>query len=167
MMGEGLAVAVGALSFSDFALLGSASIVTGAVAAIGAALTRPEMVESLCLLTATLQTLWCVFPQTRRRDVSEPAKEVRSQPSLCLCCSCRVLRTHLQGYLTVWCWRHLAVVFVSVLGDAGVMALAPSLLNSSAEVRLRYAACSQMHHLLCLESWTGISCYFLPRCKQS
>lgn len=77
IMGEGLAVAVGALTVSDFALLGSASIVTGAVAAIGAALTRPEMVESLCLLIATLQTLWCLFPQTRRQGASVTGEEVR------------------------------------------------------------------------------------------
>lgn len=76
IMGEGLAVAVGALTVSDFALLGSASIVTGAVAAIGAALTRPEMVQSLCLLIATLQTLWCLFPQTRRQTVSATGEEV-------------------------------------------------------------------------------------------
>ena len=86
IMGEGLAVAVGALTVSDFALLGSASVVTGAVAAIGAALTRPEMVQSLCLLIATLQTLWCVFPQTRRLGPSESGEEVRpsTTPSACL-----------------------------------------------------------------------------------
>eukprot|EP00892_Ulva_mutabilis_P008664 jgi/Ulvmu1/616/UM001_0624.1 len=76
IMGEGLLAAVGALSVSDFALLGSASIVTGAVAAVGAALTRPEMVQSLCLLIATLQTLWCVFPQTRRQDASASGEEM-------------------------------------------------------------------------------------------
>lgn len=55
-----------ALSVIDFALLGSASLVTGAVAAIGAAITRPEMVASMTDLIATLQTLWLLFPQTRR-----------------------------------------------------------------------------------------------------
>jgi hypothetical protein len=65
-MGEGLLEAVNALSVSDVALLGSASVVTGAVAALGAALTRPHMVSMLADLIATLQTIWAVFPNSRR-----------------------------------------------------------------------------------------------------
>jgi hypothetical protein len=58
--------AVQGLSVADFALLGSASLVTGAVAAVAAALTRPDMVASMTDLIATLQTLWLLFPEVRR-----------------------------------------------------------------------------------------------------
>ena len=71
-MAGGLLAAIETLSAVDFALLGSASLVTGAVAAVGAALSRPDMVESLASLIATLQTLWLVFPHIRRND-QDPA----------------------------------------------------------------------------------------------
>lgn len=77
-MAGGLLAAVETLGAVDFALLGSASFVTGAVAAVGAALSRPDMVESLASLIATLQTLWLVFPQIRRSDDDHPeSKTVR------------------------------------------------------------------------------------------
>lgn len=77
-MGQGLSEAVNALAVTDLALLGSASVVTGAVAALGAALTRPHMVSMLADLIATLQTLWLLFPDTRR--ASMPAADVRPAP---------------------------------------------------------------------------------------
>ena len=78
-MAGGLLAAVETLDAVDFALLGSASLVTGAVAAVGAALSRPDMVESLASLIATLQTLWLVFPSIRRHPESSPIVEsVRS-----------------------------------------------------------------------------------------
>jgi hypothetical protein len=66
--GAGLLDAVNALSVGDVALLGSVSLVTGAIAAIGAALTRPHMVVMLADLIATLQTVWLLFPAARRQD---------------------------------------------------------------------------------------------------
>lgn len=84
LMGEGILAAVDSLGALDFALLGSSSLVTGAVAAIGAALTRPDMVKSMANLIATLQTLWLVFPAVRRHEQDEPSaiSQVRPLPTL-------------------------------------------------------------------------------------
>lgn len=79
-MTGGLLVAIDTLGAADFALLGSASLVTGAVAAVGAALSRPDMVQSLASLIATLQTLWLVFPQMRRNGEGEPATAPAVRP---------------------------------------------------------------------------------------
>ena len=45
----------------------------GAVAAIGAALTRPALVGHLAELISMLQTLWLLFPQVRRGDETKAA----------------------------------------------------------------------------------------------
>jgi len=60
--------ALSALSLADAALLGSVALVTGVVAAIGAAITRSQMVQALAVLVAFLQTLWLLFPPVRRSD---------------------------------------------------------------------------------------------------
>jgi hypothetical protein len=72
--------AVGTLSAADVALLGSVSVVTGAIAAIGAALSRPHMVAMIADLIATLQTVWLLFPGARR---DENAQGVRYFLLLC------------------------------------------------------------------------------------
>jgi hypothetical protein len=76
LLAEGIAAAAQTLTVADFALLGSASLLTGACAAIGSALSRPDMVESMSDLIATLQTLWLLFPEMRRStdSVSEQVR---------------------------------------------------------------------------------------------
>jgi hypothetical protein len=113
-MGTGLSEAVNALAITDFALLGSVSVVTGAIAALGAALTRPHMVSMLADLIATLQTLWLLFPPTRRQastsevgrylctDVPVALSQVLHDLPVCydasLANTLHIRRSHLQLY---------------------------------------------------------------------
>jgi hypothetical protein len=86
LLAEGVVAAAQTLTVADFALLGSASLLTGACAA----LSRPGMVESMSDLIATLQTLWLLFPEMRRStdSVSEQVRTHLLLASVQPECSC-------------------------------------------------------------------------------
>ena len=66
LAGDGLATAMAGLAIMDPVIVGAISLVAGAVSAVSAAKARPQLIESLAQLAATMQALWAVQPDLRR-----------------------------------------------------------------------------------------------------
>jgi hypothetical protein len=82
LMGDSFAAALSAFAATDLVFVGAISVISGAVSAITGAISRPHLATSITELISTLQTLWLLCTDVRRRPVDEVLSS--AQASICL-----------------------------------------------------------------------------------